>query len=269
MLSARGKILLVASGVAWGLTFPAIKLALNDLSVFQFIFVRFSLALPLMVVISRPKLTRLSILTGFVSLVALALQVGGMKFTTATNSGFITGMYAVFTPMVAFFLLRSKPSRRDVISLSLSMVGLALLTNLTMNLNLGDLLTLISAFLWAVQIVLVTMCTKDSDPMSIAFAQSVVMAAGSAPLAALDSVPRFSIVSAGAVVYTAVFGTVFGLWAQAEGQRYVPPEVAAIAYLVEPVVAAVSSAAILGERLSPQGILGAILILVGIALASL
>ncbi len=252
----------------WGLTFPAIKLALNDLSVFQFIFMRFSLALPLMIVISRPKLTGLSVLTGFVSLAALALQVGGMEFTTATNSGFITGMYAVFTPVVAFILLRSKPSKRDAISLGLSMVGLALLTNLTASLNLGDLLTLVSAFLWAVQIVLVTMCTKESDPMSIAFAQSVVMAVGSAPLAALSGVPRFSIISIGAVVYTAVLGTVFGLWAQAEGQRHVPPDIAAITYLVEPVVAAASSAAILGERMSLQGMFGALLILIGIALAS-
>ncbi len=259
----------MASGIVWGLTFPAIKLALNDLSVFQFIFMRFLLALPVLIAISRPKLTGLSVLTGFVSLAALALQVGGMEFTTATNSGFITGMYAVFTPVVALLLLRSKPSTKDLASLGLGMIGLALLTDLTASLNLGDLLTLISAFLWAVQIVLVTMCTRESDPTSIAFAQSVVMAAGSAPLATLGGIPKFSIVSAGAVVYTAVFGTVFGLWAQAEGQKYIPPDVAAIAYLVEPVVAAVSSAAILGERLSLQGILGALLILAGIALASL
>lgn len=244
------------------------KIALVDLSPFQFLMLRFLIALPIIAVLrGRPKLDFLGALVGLASFLGMALQVTGLRYTTATNSGFITGMYVIFTPVVSLVLLGVRPSRRVALSLPLSLIGLSLITGYRFgNLNIGDLLTLGSSILWSIQIVLINICSSRTDPLSLAFIQSLVIALMSSPIALAQGSLRISQPTLLALLYTSIFGTVYGLWAQAKGQKDVSPEIAAFAYLLEPVVSAISSHLLLGEMMSADGVAGSLAILLSIAI---
>lgn len=268
MIELRSELLLLSAGVVWGLTFPVMKIALVDLSPFQFITLRFLAALPIIAALRRrPKLDLLGATVGLVSFLGMIFQVTGLRYTTATNSGFITGMYVIFTPIVSFLLLRKRPPRKLAVSLPLSLIGLVLITNYRFgDINIGDLLTLISSILWSIQIVLINICASRTDPLSLAFVQSLVISLMSFPISFLQAPFRISMPSLLALAYTSIFGTVYGLWAQAKGQKDVSPNVAAFAYLMEPVISAFSSHMLLGEVMNTSGIIGSLAILLSIAI---
>jgi drug/metabolite transporter (DMT)-like permease len=268
VIELRSEFLLLSAGVVWGLTFPVMKIALADLFTFQFLMLRFSIALPIIAALRRtPKIDVLSALVGLISFLGMVLQVTGLRYTTATNSGFITGMYVVFTPVVSYILLGRRPPARLAISLPLSLIGLTLITNYRFEgVNIGDLLTLLSSILWSIQIVLIGICASRTDPLSLAFIQSLIIVLMSSPIALIQGPFDVSASALTALLYTSIFGTVYGLWAQAKGQRDVSPEIAAFAYLLEPVTSALSSYLLLGEVMSTEGLFGSLAILLSIAI---
>src|SRR5262245_45240604 len=91
------------------------------------------------------------LLLGLCSFAAIAFYVTGLAFTQAAKAGFITGLYLVFTPILAYALFRSRPTRDHLVGLAVAIFGFALLSfpHGGESINLGDILVLLAAIAWA------------------------------------------------------------------------------------------------------------------------
>ncbi len=272
----KRRLALILLAASWGGTFPAMKIAVSGLDAFFFLFLRFTVASSILVLIllltgrkPYPNLKGLGL--GVVVFLGFLFQVFGIKYTSAINSAFITSLNTPLIPLLGVLLFRKKPGLKAIFGIALGMVGLALLTEAyrVTSTSIGDLLTFICAFLWALQILLVGRISEKSDALELAYSESVSVLI----LSALFSLsigekwirPENSIVVA--VMYTGVIATAFAFCIQAWAQKVVPPEFTGLILLLEPVFASIFAFFILQETLNLVEALGAVLILLSVAIS--
>jgi len=270
---------LLACTAIWGSTFALTKNALDDASPLLFVAARFGLATLLFapfVLKTLPRIERRALWRGLILGVLLflgfATQTVGLRYTTASKSGFITGMLVVLTPIFQLLIERRAPRFGNLAGVVLVTGGLYLLTSPNgSEFNVGDALTLGCAAVYAVFIVYLDVFTKEHDPALLTFVQFAVtclLAAASAPF--LEEL-RFGLSgeSVGTLAYLAVFATVAALYLQARYQRETTPTRAAIIFSLEPVFAAVFAYFLRDERLGTVGVIGGGVIVVGVLLSEL
>ena len=262
--------------IIWGGTFPLVKSMLRYISPEMLITYRFFfaaiVALPSFLLglkKNRKSFLKLVLLGGLLYIAYFA-QTVGLHYTEASKSGFITGLYIIFTPIFAVILIKEKPTLKLVLSLILSVIGLALMSGITthnFSLNKGDLITVTCAIAFALQIVLTNIYAKDIDINFITASQMVIVFVLSMPL----SIGRFTFAFPVWVwVALAFLGSVAGylaILAETYGLKYLDPDRAAILFTLEPVFAGITAFIFLKETLPPKGIIGAVLILVAMWLA--
>jgi len=272
----KGRLALILLAASWGGTFPAMKIAVSNLDVFFFLFLRFAVALLVFVLIliltgrkPYPSLKGLSL--GVVVFLGFLFQVFGIKYTSAINSAFITSLNTPLIPILGFLIFGRKPSLRAILGIALGMVGLALLTEAyrIASISIGDLLTFICAFLWALQILLVDRLSKNMDVLKLAYSESISVLTLSALFSLLtgENWAKPGDNALAAIIYTGVIATAFAFYIQAWAQRVVSPEIAGLILLLEPVFATIFAFLILQEMLNLIEALGAILILLSIAIS--
>ena len=159
--SAEGA--LVVAAFLFGVTFPLVHDALNDVTPFAYLVLRFSIAVlvlaPFALAIARRQgddrrlLIRVGIIAGVLLFGGYATQTVGLQYTSPSTSAFITGLYVMFTPLIEAVVQRAWPPRRVLASTVIATFGLYLLTGADLGLGRGELLTLVCAFLFAVWIV--------------------------------------------------------------------------------------------------------------------
>ncbi|ASJ17459.1 permease [Thermococcus chitonophagus] len=260
----RASLILLSLSVIWGSTFPIMKVAVASFPPLTFIALRFWTASVIMFISLRKKLKRHQVIPGLILGITLFLghgfQIVGLKYTTASNSAFITSLYVVFTPFVAYLILRKGIKAEDSIALSLAIIGLYLISNARLSLNYGDLLTMIAALSFAFQIVLVEYFSRYG--IGIAFWQvfwNAMLSTSYALIVEGLQMPKESVLLA--ILYTGIFATALAFFAQVKYQPKVEPYRAAILYSAEPVFGHLFSLITLGEVLSIKGYLGALLIM--------
>lgn len=165
-------IYLVSAAVIWGLSFTIVRWTLASFSTTQLLFWRFLLAYLLgeliLVVYDRNEFNssfsdiKISIVPGIALGLSLIAQTYGLIYTTATNSGFITSLYVVILPFIAYIIFKHEIHWRNLILGLCAFVGMGLMLNLNgadfslNHLNKGDLITLIAAITAAVQILFIS-----------------------------------------------------------------------------------------------------------------
>ena len=266
----RAELILLTITAMWGFTFPAMKVSLDYLPPILFLAYRFGIASLLMLILFRSKVLRKETLReGFLLGLTLffghGFQIVGLKYTTASNSAFITSLYVVFTPFIAYFLLGERVKARDVLSLAIALTGLYLISGGMSGVNYGDLLTALCAVSFAFQIVLVQRF-GEKDYLSLAFWQifwnfifSLIFALAFEP----KVLPRELLPWLG-LLYTAVFGTVVAFTLQVKYQKHTTAYKAALIYSMEPIFGSLSAFLILGERFTKRALAGAFLIMAGV-----
>jgi drug/metabolite transporter (DMT)-like permease len=279
-LKADMTLLFVAS--IWGSAFVAQRLAAAQVSVFLFNGLRFILAalvlIPLALRRSRPRPAwrRQDLwLVGLLGLLlagGAGLQQWGLRFTTAANAGFITGLYVVIIPFVLALGWRESPRLEIWLASAMAATGMFLLsTGGKLSINPGDVLELIGAFGWAFHVILLGRLVQRLDVLTLSIIQYLVCGLLSMLLA-------FSVGGAAsigglndwiAVFYTGIFSVGLGYTLQAAGQRFAPPADAAILLSMESIFAALFGWWILGEALSGVQLVGCALMFAGIVLAQL
>jgi drug/metabolite transporter (DMT)-like permease len=242
---------------------------------------RFPLAGLVMFAIIRAKgiaITRRGMLDGtWLGLVLVAifwLQTDGMRFTTTAKAGFITGLYVLFTPLIAVVIGQSV-KLASAIGAVIATYGLYLLVHLPggwwSGWNRGDIEILLCALLCGVHLVLMGAFTRRSESWLLAGAQVVTCGVVSVLITAfLPSPDGFQKVPealshwpvAGAALYLALGSTVFAFWGQAKAQTRLGPTESAILFSIEPVTAAILSVVWLREPMSGRQALGGALIVV-------
>jgi len=163
----RADFLLILTAAIWGFGFVAQRSGMEYTGPFAFNGIRFilgSLSLVPLIFVRRkkspssfsfPHLLQTSFLAGSCLFFAVILQQIGLIFTTAGNAGFITGLYVVITPIVGIFLGR-KTGLPTWIGSVLTLTGLYFVSAAGRpSVNPGDLITIVSAFLWTVHVLLI------------------------------------------------------------------------------------------------------------------
>ena len=260
----------------WGVTFVQVKDALELYPLFAFLAVRFAIASLTLAVPAAPRLRslgrsgwRAGIGLGLLLAAGYAFQTAGLERTTVSSTGFITGLYVVFTPILSFALFRIHVGRAAWAGVALATVGLALLSGVDAGSAEGDLLVLAGSAAYSLQIVLMERYAPRYDPLAFTLAEMLAAFAGFAVVAvALGQVevPRGWTVW-GALIVTGVFASALAFLVQTWAQRRTSATRTALAFAMEPVFTAFFGYTLAGDRLGAAGWLGCGVIMAGILLA--
>lgn len=277
--SRKAELLLLLLTFIWGATFPLVKTALDYSSPFVFVIIRFGLAALVFWLIFSEKVSfqekavlKAGAVIGVFLFLGYAFQTLGLKYTAASKSAFITGLFVVMIPPLSFVILKEKMRIFSVIGVILAVSGLYLLTRPKgSEFNLGDLLTFFCAVSFSFQVIFVQIYTKKYDFFTLTLVQILVTTLLSFPFMFL--LGRIRLVYHPhlllAILVCAILATALALYIQNRMQRDTTAVKAALIYAMEPVFAAVFSYLLLGEILGWLGILGGGLILSGMLCSEL
>jgi drug/metabolite transporter (DMT)-like permease len=272
------ELALVTASLMYGATFVVVQDSLDHVTPSAFNVLRFALATVVLAPVAlrrgwrgpepRPSdgprtLIAAGFGLGLAGLVAYQTQNVGLHHTSTSNSGFITGLFVVFIPVIVAVITRSWPRPRIVAAVSLALVGLFLLTGADLDLGFGDAVTVLSAFAWAVWTVRTATVTRRFDTFALIGVQVATIAVGSAVFAAFEGWGAVTAVVIVGVVATGIGCSAIAFALSTWAQRIVEPERAGVINLSEPVIVAIIGWFV-GERLGVSGYFGALLILASI-----
>jgi drug/metabolite transporter (DMT)-like permease len=260
---------LLAVTAVWGSTFFLLKDVVDRVPVTDLLGVRFALAaavlaavVPRAVARLTPDERRTGVALGLVYGAGQLVQTLGLQTTSASVSGFITGRYVVFTPVLAALLLRARLGRTAWTAVGLSTAGLAVLSLQGLSVGVGEALTLASAVLYAVHIVGLGRWSRAGNALGLAVVQLSVTAA----ICLVGALPGgialpHRAYDWGALLYLAVVAGALTLVGQTWAQSQLAPTRAAVIMTMEPVWAAGFAVALGGEVLGWRAVLGGALVL--------
>jgi len=259
--------------IIWGSTFIITKQAIENVPVFFFLTLRFAIAALLLWIVSSPRIKLISVKTvsagfilGTVLFLTYAFQTVGLKYTSASVTAFITGLYVVIVPVLSLIILKKKPDPYLIIGVFLSFAGLTLITlNEKIALSKGEVLVLANAFFASFHIVLTDHYSRRNDIFLLTAIQISVVLGFSLLTAVffeknvLSS--NYSNQFVFAVFLTGIFATVVAFLVQTGLQQYTTPTKAAVIYGMEPVSSAFFSYFIGAELLALRQYSGAMIII--------
>jgi drug/metabolite transporter (DMT)-like permease len=270
---------LVAIAAVWGLTFVMVQDAIAELPTMAFLGYRFAAAALLVAAIFWRPLRRLDaagwragLVMGAFLTAGYILQTFGLEHTSASNAGFITGMFVVLTPVLGALALRDRVGTEAWVAAAVSALGLYLLSGAGGDFELrGDGLVLLCALAFAAHILATGRGVERHDAGALVAVQLLVCGAACSAIAAAAGqleVPRGETVWS-ALVVTALVASALGFFVQTFAQRHAPPARTALILASEPAFAGLFGYLLADERLSAVAWSGAALILIAIVAVEL
>lgn len=275
----RAEAMLVAITAVWGLTFSLVKESLNEISPFVFMSYRFWLAFAVVALFCVGRmhkvdrgLLKAGFLLGLLLFASYAFQTFGLKYTSAGNAGFITGLFVVFVPVLSALMLGQRPDKASTVAIIVAVVGLGFLSLQSgLRVNGGDLLVLACAFALSLHIIYMDRYVKEYDLMLLTLLQMGVLAVGNT---AAGLVFEGFAWPSGTLVWTTiivcgVFASAIAFYVQGYAQRVLSPIRTSMVLIMEPVFSVLFGIILLGETLTWRGWLGCGLILSGMLLTEI
>lgn len=280
-----GVIALSGATVIWGSAFIAQSVGMDKIGPFTFQAVRCFLAVvflfPASALFSKgkpfwkswadPALWRSGVICGLALFAASSLQQIGLVYTDAGKAGFLTAMYIVFVPFLGLFL-GQRPGRNALLSLIPAIVGLYLLSCTSVSgINKGDVLLLLCAVAFSVQILLIDRHCAGLDGLKLNCIQALVVAVLSVPWALLtETVDASRIASCWLPLgYAGVLSMGVAYTLQIVGQKRVSPSAAALLMSLESVFAALFGWLLLHETMTRAEELGCVLVFAAVVISQL
>jgi len=216
-----------------------------------------------------------------------ATQTVGLKFTSATKSGFLTGTAVIMVPLLQIIIEKRTPTKGVILGTVMVLIGvtflssggnsiISLFNDIGSNFNVGDLLTLICALFFALYIIYLDVETVKYDFWILLFLQIVTTAILSlvflfifsgVDLEEIKINPSANLIYA--LIYTSIFATLVTTGLQTKYQKNVTPAKAGIIFAFEPLFAAIFAFFLLGEKISNFGYVGASLIILGLVVSEI
>lgn len=257
---------LILTTFFWGGSFLFTKIGVSTIPPQLFVLARFSLATLIMLIAFAPRLRNLelsAIKRGMIVGIALGFTnlsfVFGIKGTSISRAGVLNNLFVLFIPLITKVIWRDKVGRVNMAGIALAVIGIWLLaTGSGQGFNRGDLISTICAFLIACHIISVSKVLKDDDVYLVSMVQFATVAVMAAAASLLIPLPSFTATTPAitAIIYCAIFPTVFCFTLQNIYQRHVTPTRAGLVYTLDPVWSLMAGFFILGERLNPIEWLG-------------
>lgn len=262
---------LILTTLFWGGSFLFSKLGLREIPPLLFVVTRFILATLIMALVfvrRLPLMNRGILKRGVIVGLALGLTnmsfVFGVRDTSISRAGVLNNLFVLFIPVITRLVWKDRIGKVNLAGIALAAAGIFLLaTSGGVGFNRGDLFSTLCALFIAGHIISVSKVLRDDDVYLVSLVQFATVAcmAGSAALLAAPPVPvAVSPLAVSAVIYCAVFPTVFCFTLQNIYQRHVTPTRAGLVYTLDPVWSLVAGFFVLGERLNPLEWLGCSLI---------
>jgi drug/metabolite transporter (DMT)-like permease len=268
------QLALVGIAAVWGLTFVMVQDAVERLPVTAFLAYRFIPAALLVGLVAREGLRSLTregwraglIMGGFLT-AGYLLQTFGLQHTSASNAGFITGLFVVLTPLLGALVLGQRAGRTAWLAAGASAVGLFLLSGAGADFRVsGDGLVLLCAIALSAHILATDRGVASHPVAALVAVQLGVCGVTCLVLAAVTGdleVPRGSEVWS-ALAVTAIVASALGFLVQTYAQRHASPARTALILASEPAFAGLFGYLLAGDRLGPVEWLGAAIILAAI-----
>jgi drug/metabolite transporter (DMT)-like permease len=265
---------LVGIAAVWGLTFVMVQDAIAELPTMAFLGYRFAAAALIVAVVFWHPLRRLGtdgwragLLMGVFLTAGYIFQTLGLEETTASNAGFITGLFVVITPILAAIVLRERIAAIGWAAAAVSALGLYLLSGAGGDFGLrGDGLVLLCAISFAAHILATSRAVEHHDVGALVAVQLSVCGAVCLAIALVAGgleTPRGETVWS-ALIVTALVASALGFFVQTFAQQHAPPTRTALILASEPAFAGLFGYLLADERLSAVSWLGALLILASI-----
>lgn len=213
---------------------------------------------------------------GLINFLGYQFQTWGLRYTTPSNNAFLTAIYVVIIPIIIWVIYKRRPEAKSYPAIILAVVGMGFLTNILQNgftLHIGDLLTLISAFFYALQIVYFGMRAMNTSPFVLSFMLGITQSGFGLIWSLL-----FEHASYGAINWQAglwpviVLGIVSSFGAQSLqiiGQRFTDPTPAGLILMTESMFGSLFSVALGFEPFTVHLLLGGVLIIIAILIMQL
>jgi drug/metabolite transporter (DMT)-like permease len=293
----RADLLLGLTACIWGFAFTAQRAGMDYIGPFTFNSVRFLLGgivlVPLIILNSKKTRKRgaavktygssfvFPLTAGLCLFLAASLQQTGLLWTTAGNSGFLTGIYVVIVPVFGMFLGR-KTGLQTWAGAVLALAGLFFViggVNLE-TVNRGDILTIVSGVFWALHVLLIDMYVQKTNAIKLACGQFIVcgvlslafaladfsgglIRASGTELGAANFEPSMLLDAAIPLLYGGLMSVGVAYTLQVIAQKDAPPAHAAVILCMESVFAAIGGILLLSEKPGPRILLGFFLMLAG------
>lgn len=263
---------LVVVAAVWGWTFVVVRDAVALYPVLTFLSARFILAC----IVMLPLLLRgtgdipLGIAPGCALAAGYLCQTLGLRYTSASQAGLLTGLFVVITPLLEFAVHRRSPEARTIAAAIAAFCGTVLLTGLSgfemgQKQVLGDGLEVMTAVAFAIHLVLLGRASPGRDTTQLALGQFFVCGAGFSVGAVVSRdvrLPDASVVTA--VIITGVLATALAFWVQTYVQQRMSPSRTALVLVLEPVFAVLFGFLLAGDRFSIGQAVGAGVILLAL-----
>lgn len=280
----KGSLSIILATIIWGSTFVAQSVGVDHVGPFTFLSIRCFLAVTMLLlvllftnrkdfvkIITDPRLWKAGIPCGIALFAATALQQIGLIYTTAGKGGFITTMYIIMVPIFGLFL-KQKPPKTVGISVVLAAVGLYLISGAGFtDINIGDVLMLLCAVAFAVQILIMDRVAGELSSMALNMSQALVcaVAAGICALC-FDTTTWQGILDCWfPLCWAGIMSMGIAYTLQIVGQKSIEPTTASLLMSFESVFAAISGALLLSERFTLTEGIGCVLVFGAIILSQI
>ena len=242
-----GKCMLLMAALIWGSSFIVMKNAVDFISPFTLLCIRFVLSTIFISILFFNKIIKIKkqdLLGGFLAGLALfsafSIQTFGLQLTTPGKSAFLTAVYCTIVPLLSWLYFKKKPDKAQIFAASLCFIGVGFVSlDSSLKVNLGDLYTLIGGFLYAVHIIVCEKAMKKTSPIIITALQFAFASIFSFVAASLfeDISVVFHIDSSIylQILYLAFFATTLCYLFQNVGQKFVNENIAALLLSLESV----------------------------------
>ena len=269
-----GRLALLTAALIWGSSFIVMKDTLDHIPVFQLLAIRFTLGGLLLGLLFRKRLMQSGrailghgAICGVLLLSAYATQTYGLKTTSPGTNAFLTAVYCVMVPFMAWGLTRKRPTVYNWAAALMCITGIGLISlSGDLTIGTGEWLTLLSGLLYALHIMALNRFGAQDDPIAL----TIVQFAAVAVLAWLCTltVERGAAFPAPAVwphlLYLTVLATAVTLVCQSVGQSLTPPSQSAILLSLESVFGALFSVLMGREQLTLPLLCGFTLVFVSV-----
>ena len=273
------KLALLFATLIWGSSFIIMKDALDDITTFYLLAVRFTGAFLLLAIICykkwrglNKKVVYASFIMGTALIAAYGFQTYGLAETTPGKNAFLTAGYCILVPFLFWAVSKNRPDKFNVIAAVLCLVGIGLVA-LDDNLIIGrgDLLTLVCCLFYALHIVVSAQFTRTMDVMLLTIGQFFFAALWSWGLALLFE-PTLDVATMSKEIwlvlgYLCVFATAGALGLQTFGLKYTPPSSGALILSLESVFGVIFSIMVGAEIVTLRLLVGFAVIFIAIVVS--
>ena len=274
----RAIVVLAFVGACWGLSYITMKIVMDEMTPFWMAAIRFCIAFVAvsLVFFKHLKQTNASVIkaaavVGAFDAGIFILLLQGLKYTTATNAGFLCATSVVIVPILHALMVRKLPNAKVFVCCIVALAGIFCMTvKDNLSISVYDLWCLASAFCYAGWVLATSIFTRKVDGLLLGIWQLGFTALYLLGFAAITEAPCLptSTLGWGNLLFMALFCTALCFVLQTVAQKYTTPEIASLLFCLEPVSSGFFGFLFFGESIGAQGYIGAALILLAVVLST-